>query len=94
MRLGGVPEHFNIPILRALAALGDEETTWTSVKGGTGAMMQLLQRGELDVVFALTEGILAALVNAEDDGVRGCGRREARRAISAVHGGGVVVRRW
>jgi hypothetical protein len=81
IRLGGVPEHFNVPILRALARLGDEGLTWTSVKGGTGAMMEQLAREELDVVFALTEGIVAALVNEEESSVRGEGV-----------GGSVVVR--
>jgi sulfonate transport system substrate-binding protein len=64
LRIGGVPEHFNLPW--QLAAERDIfsnhkiNMAWTVYAGGTGAMTKALQSGELDVAILLTEGFLAA----------------------------------
>ncbi len=64
LKIGGVPEHFNLPWLQAfqkqkMQAL-DIETNWVFFPGGTGAMTQALHSGDLDVAILLTEGFLAA----------------------------------
>ena len=63
IRLGGVPEHFNLPWRLALesGALGAVDATWTDQPGGTGQMVTALADGELDVVSILTEGTVAAI---------------------------------
>jgi ABC-type nitrate/sulfonate/bicarbonate transport system substrate-binding protein len=64
LRIGGVPEHFNLPW--QLAAERDIfsnhhiNMAWTVYAGGTGAMTKALKSGELDVAILLTEGFLAA----------------------------------
>ncbi len=64
LRVGGVPEHFNLPW--QLAAERDVFTAenidlaWTVYAGGTGAMTKALSNGELDVAVLLTEGFIAA----------------------------------
>jgi len=64
LRVGGVPEHFNLPwqsaaerdILSAKAI----ELSWTMYAGGTGAMTQAIQSNALDVAILLTEGFIAS----------------------------------
>lgn len=64
LRVGGVPEHFNLPW--QLAAERDVfsgksiDLSWTMYAGGTGAMTQALSNGSLDVAILLTEGFIAA----------------------------------
>jgi sulfonate transport system substrate-binding protein len=48
LRVGGVPEHFNLPFKDAIAPLG-----------GTGVMTKGLREATLDVAIVLTEGIVA-----------------------------------
>ncbi len=64
IRLGGVPEHVNLPWHQALAGDGfpDAGIQWTDMPGGTGQMMQALADGELDAAVVLTEGAIAAIV--------------------------------
>ncbi len=63
LRIGGVPEHLNIPWYLArehkLGARYDLNWTWTDCPGGTGAMCAMLDSGELDVAVLLAEGALA-----------------------------------
>lgn len=62
LRIGGVPEHFNLPWHDAIdsdALAG--RVTWIDQPGGTGQMMSGLRQGDLDVAIALTEGIVAAI---------------------------------
>lgn len=65
IRIGGVPEHFNLPW--QLAAEKDVFSaekinfTWTVYAGGTGAMTKALNNGELDVAILLTEGYVSAI---------------------------------
>jgi ABC-type nitrate/sulfonate/bicarbonate transport system substrate-binding protein len=65
LRVGGVPEHFNLPFKDAIAPLGKRgvHIEWHEQPGGTGAMTKGLREDKLDVVIALTEGIVADLVN-------------------------------
>ncbi|MEM9651248.1 MAG: ABC transporter substrate-binding protein [Actinomycetota bacterium] len=63
LRLGGVPEHFNLPWHLALASdhLGPDDATWEDQYGGTGEMLAKLDAAELDVVSILTEGTVKAI---------------------------------
>lgn len=63
LHVGGVPEHFNIPVHDALEGLADlgVEVKWADMTGGTGAMVAGLRDGSLDVVIALTEGLVTDL---------------------------------
>jgi ABC-type nitrate/sulfonate/bicarbonate transport system substrate-binding protein len=65
LRIGGVPEHFNLPWHLALdsgrfAAAG-VEVMWRDYPGGSGAMAKALREGELDAALLLTEGAVAAV---------------------------------
>ena len=67
LRVGGVPEHFNLPWLLALEAgrfvpLGIE-LTWRDHPGGSGAMAKALRDGELDAALLLTEGAVAGIAD-------------------------------
>ncbi len=63
IRMGGVPEHFNLPwrlaIEEGFFASRGIALEWTDYPGGTGAMNKALREGELDVATILTEGIVA-----------------------------------
>jgi sulfonate transport system substrate-binding protein len=66
LRLGGVPEHFNLPIHLAKQSGKFEEAGidlhWTDYPGGTGAMCTALKEGQIDCAILLTEGITADIV--------------------------------
>lgn len=67
LRVGGVPEHFNLPWLLALearrfAALG-VELAWNDYPGGSGAMVKALRDRELDAALLLTEGAIAGIAD-------------------------------
>jgi sulfonate transport system substrate-binding protein len=67
LRMGGVPEHFNLPWLLALEArrfapLGID-VAWQDYPGGSGAMGKALGAGELDAALLLTEGAVAAIAD-------------------------------
>lgn len=66
IRVGGVPEHFNLPI-----HLAQEQgqfksrgvtVEWTTYRGGTGQMTRALRDQEIDVCILLTEGIIADII--------------------------------
>ena len=63
LRLGGVPEHFNLPwhLARESGRLDDLATTWQDQPGGTGEMLAKLESGDIDMVSILTEGTVAAI---------------------------------
>lgn len=65
MKIGGVPEHFNLPWLRALeqGAAPSVAAQWQDFPGGTGVMAAALERGEIDAALLLTEGAIAAIAN-------------------------------
>ncbi len=67
IRLGGVPEHFNLPVhlaneKGAFAARG-VDLKWTTFKGGTGQMTKALRNDEVDACILLTEGIITDIAN-------------------------------
>lgn len=67
IRVGGVPEHFNLPWHLALEnGLFESENInveWKTFKGGTGAMCEALRKDEVDVCIILTEGIVRDIIN-------------------------------
>lgn len=70
LRVGGVPEHFNLPWHLALEAqrfapLGIE-VAWQDYPGGSGAMAKALRAGELDAALLLTEGAIAAIADGTE----------------------------
>lgn len=67
LRVGGVPEHFNIPWLNAIEKRKFQtaglKVDWQNYASGTGAMMEALRSQEIDIAVALTEGIIADIIN-------------------------------
>lgn len=65
-KIGGVPEHFNLPWRLAIeeGAFDDLEVQlhWSDMTGGTGQMIKGLQTGSLDVAVLLTEGITKSIL--------------------------------
>lgn len=68
LRIGGVPEHFNLPWRDAVAAAQDRgvDIEWIDFPGGTGAMAKAIEAGEVDLALMLTEGSVAAIGNGLD----------------------------
>ena len=66
IKLGGVPEHFNLPIHLAIEDGSFEsigvKVEWTTFKGGTGQMTKALRSGEVDACILLTEGIIKDII--------------------------------
>lgn len=66
IRIGGVPEHFNLPIHLAIEngnfSKKGIEIEWTTFKGGTGQMTRALRDNEVDVCILLTEGIITDII--------------------------------
>ncbi len=65
-KIGGVPEHFNLPWRLAIEEgsfydLG-VQLHWSDMTGGTGQMIKGLQTGSLDVAVLLTEGITKSIL--------------------------------
>jgi ABC-type nitrate/sulfonate/bicarbonate transport system substrate-binding protein len=67
IKIGGVPEHFNLPILlaieRGVFLQHGIDLQWTYYPGGTGAMTKALADGEIDLAILLTEGFVSAANN-------------------------------
>lgn len=67
VKVGGVPEHFNMPWHYAseqnLFAQRNIGISWVDYSTGTGAMMQDINDGKLDLAIVLTEGATAAICN-------------------------------
>lgn len=67
VRVGGVPEHFNLAWHLAIEqnqfANKGIEIDWKDVPGGTGAMCKALRADELDIAIALTEGVVSDIMN-------------------------------
>jgi len=66
IRIGGVPEHFNMPIHLARER-GDFQARginveWTTFRGGTGQMTKALRNQEVDLCVLLTEGIVTDII--------------------------------
>ncbi len=62
LRVGGVPEHFNLPwhlaIEEGAFAQMDIDLEWITYDGGTGQMTKALRNDEVDLCILLTEGII------------------------------------
>lgn len=66
IRIGGVPEHFNLPIHlineNGTLAKNGISIEWTDFKGGTGQMTKAPREGDIDVCILLTEGITKDII--------------------------------
>ncbi|MEO8067522.1 MAG: ABC transporter substrate-binding protein [Flavobacteriales bacterium] len=60
LRIAGVPEHFNLPwqlgLERRAFVRAGIDLRWRTVPEGTGAMCELLRKGEVDMAVLVTEG--------------------------------------
>ena len=69
-KIGGVPEHFNLPWRLAIEEgkfrEAGIELHWSDMTGGTGQMIKGLQAGTLDIAVLLTEGITRAILKGLD----------------------------
>jgi sulfonate transport system substrate-binding protein len=67
VRVGGVPEHFNLAwhlaIEQGQFKQHGIDIEWSDVPGGTGAMCKALRNNELDIAIALTEGMVSDILN-------------------------------
>ncbi|MFM7683443.1 MAG: ABC transporter substrate-binding protein [Bacteroidota bacterium] len=69
-KIGGVPEHFNLPWRLAIEEgkfreIG-VELHWSDMTGGTGQMIKGLQTGSLDIAVLLTEGVTKSILQGLD----------------------------
>jgi len=66
LRLGGVPEHFNLPLHLAIEDGSFDSrgvnVEWTTFHGGTGQMIKALREGSIDLCILLTEGIIKDII--------------------------------
>lgn len=66
VKIGGVPEHFNLAWYLALKngefKAEHIQLRWTDYPGGTGAMSEALRNSEIDMAVILTEGIIKDIV--------------------------------
>jgi len=66
LKIGGVPEHFNLPWRLAIEERLFEscgfELHWSDMTGGTGQMIKGLQMGSIDIAVLLTEGITKSIL--------------------------------
>ncbi|MES2800810.1 MAG: ABC transporter substrate-binding protein [Bacteroidota bacterium] len=70
LKIGGVPEHFNLPWRLAieegkLREIGID-VHWSDMSGGTGQMIRGLESGSIDVAVLLTEGITKSILQGLD----------------------------
>ena len=94
VRIGGVPEHFNLPWLLAIEERAFEplelEVEWVDFPGGTGDIMAALDAGEIDLATPLTEGAVVAIAGGNRSRlVRGWVRSPLLWGIH-VAGGGTI----
>ena len=66
IRIGGVPEHFNLPIhlVKEQGKFKEQgiNLEWTTFRGGTGQMTKALRNETVDVCVVLTEGVIKDLI--------------------------------
>lgn len=67
IKIGGVPEHFNLPWHLAIGNNEFKEENidlkWIDFPGGTGAMCKALRNAEIDIAIILTEGIIKDIID-------------------------------
>jgi len=67
IKIGGVPEHFNLPWHLCIEDGSFEKknvkVSWTDFPGGTGAMCEALRNKSIDIAIILTEGIIKDITN-------------------------------
>lgn len=65
IRVGGVPEHFNMPWhwahKKGIFKQSGIDLQWQDYESGTGAMCKALENNILDIAILLTEGAIAAI---------------------------------
>jgi sulfonate transport system substrate-binding protein len=70
LRIGGVPEHFNLPWHLALEDKAFDSLSaklhWQDYPGGTGAMAKDLHDNKLDMAMLLTEGAVADIIRGSN----------------------------
>ena len=70
LKIGGVPEHFNLPWKLAIEEGRFREKNiylhWEDIAGGTGQMVRGLENGSIDVAVLLTEGITKSILEGLD----------------------------
>lgn len=70
LKIGGVPEHFNLPWYLTLRNKTYHENginlRWHDYFGGTGQMCKALREQEIDMAVILTEGIIRDIINGND----------------------------
>lgn len=75
VKIGGVPEYFNLPFYHAIEQGYFEsqgiDVQWTDVKEGTGAMAKKLDSGALDLAIILTEGAIKSIVEGSSFKIAG-----------------------
>jgi ABC-type nitrate/sulfonate/bicarbonate transport system substrate-binding protein len=66
LKIGGVPEHFNLPwklaMEEGLFREHDIRLHWEDMGGGTGQMIRGLENKSLDIAVLLTEGVSQAIL--------------------------------
>ena len=66
IKIGGVPEHFNLPWHLCIENNSFKDkgisAEWTNYPGGTGAMCKALREKEIDVAIILTEGFVKDMI--------------------------------
>ncbi|WBL27340.1 substrate-binding domain-containing protein [Zunongwangia sp. HGR-M22] len=70
LKVGGVPEHFNLPwhlcIENEEFKKEDINIVWKDFPDGTGAMTKALRNGEIDVAVLLTEGAVKDIISGNE----------------------------
>jgi len=69
-KIGGVPEHFNLPWYLTLKNKEYQEEDinlrWIDYYGGTGQMCKALREKEIDMAVILTEGIIRDIIHGNE----------------------------
>lgn len=75
LKIGGVPEHFNLPWRLAIEEGRFKkiglDLHWSDMTGGTGQMIRGLETGSIDVAVLLTEGITRSILQGLDAKILG-----------------------
>lgn len=70
IRIGGVPEHFNLPwhmcIEDGSFKKNGLDVSWKDFPDGTGAMCKALRNKDIDAAVILTEGIIKDILNGNE----------------------------